>query len=492
MLDRRHFLHDASLAALFTAGGRSLADEPVAPDWPKNNPFLLNNFAPVAEEVVEDNLRVVGKLPKELEGTYLRNGPNPQFPPKGQYHWFDGDGMVHAVGLSNGKATYRNRFILSDGLKKERAAGKALYAGLAAPPDLKALMRGKLSELYKNAGNTNLVRHNGELLALYEAGQPTRLKLPQLSTKGVENFGGGLKHNFTAHPKTDPKTGVMIAFGYQPVKPYVRFSLIDAEGKLEGPYSLDMPDAVMMHDFAVTERFIIFPAFPMTFSLTRAVQGGPMMMFEKELPSRFYLVDRKNLKAKPKLFEAASCFAFHAMNAWDEGNTVTLVMCRYPEFPGLLASGGGGDKVGETKPVLYRWQMDLKSGKIVGDALEDEGSEFPVIDATHTGKPIRFGYCGDPGKEMFAGVKKFDFKSGTFTKQSFGEGLEGGESVFVKRADSMEEDAGWLLSFVYEAGKKRSELWVGDAQAGPKDKPVARVIIPRRIPWGFHGLWVPA
>ena len=78
---------------------------------PGENPFLRGIFAPVSTEITTDDLKVIGEIPMDLDGAYLRNGPNPIFQPRGRYHWFDGDGMVHAIEFHNGKATYRNRWM---------------------------------------------------------------------------------------------------------------------------------------------------------------------------------------------------------------------------------------------------------------------------------------------------------------------------------------------------------------------------------------------
>jgi len=93
----------------------------------EENPLLQGNFGPWRMEGDAPDLEVEGEVPRELAGTYYRNGPNPAFEPAGRYHWFDGDGMIHAIRLEDGRARYRNRWVLSEGLKEERTAGQALY-----------------------------------------------------------------------------------------------------------------------------------------------------------------------------------------------------------------------------------------------------------------------------------------------------------------------------------------------------------------------------
>src|SRR5213596_370957 len=162
---RRHFLSATASAPLLALYHAVAADKK-----PPRSPLLEGNFAPVREEVTADNLKVIGKLPKELNGLFVRNGPNPQFEPKGAYHWFDGDGMLHGVRLKDGKASYRNRYIRTDGWTEENRAGKALYTGMLGLPDFKKIAQ--TGEPGKNTANTALVWHNGKLLALWEGGAP--------------------------------------------------------------------------------------------------------------------------------------------------------------------------------------------------------------------------------------------------------------------------------------------------------------------------------
>src|SRR5262245_18542055 len=169
------------------------------------NPFLQGNFAPWRLEGTADDLEVVGEIPRQLNGTFYRNGPNPAYEPRGLYHWFDGDGMIHAITLRDGRAEYRNRWVLNDGLKEEQASGEALYSGLldVSPSE---------QPRFKVTANTNIVFHAGKLLALVEAALPTRMAPASLDTIGLYDFDGRLSGPMTAHPKIDPETGEMMFF----------------------------------------------------------------------------------------------------------------------------------------------------------------------------------------------------------------------------------------------------------------------------------------
>src|SRR6202022_3014105 len=101
---------------------------------PGGTPFLQGPFAPVHQEIDVEDVRVEGRLPAELNGSYIRNGPNPQFTPIGSYTYpFDGDGMVHRLTFEEGRVAYRNRWVATRGLTAERRSGRALYGGMLTP-----------------------------------------------------------------------------------------------------------------------------------------------------------------------------------------------------------------------------------------------------------------------------------------------------------------------------------------------------------------------
>src|ERR1700754_1015787 len=81
------------------------------------------NLAPIPFECDAPFLRIEGELPRELNGTLYRNGPNPQFESSGA-HWFVGDGMLHAFRLENGRASYRNRWVRTPKFLAEHEAGR--------------------------------------------------------------------------------------------------------------------------------------------------------------------------------------------------------------------------------------------------------------------------------------------------------------------------------------------------------------------------------
>ncbi len=450
------------------------------------NPYLNSNFAPVRAEITTDNLKVIGELPANLSGMFVRNGPNPQWSPIGQYHWFDGDGMLHGVRISNGQASYSNRYVQTQAWKIEQAAGKAVWSGLLEPPQMD-----NPHGAYKNTANTALVWHAGQVLALNEGGAPHAIKVPDLETKGEYTYNGKLVSAFTAHPKVDPDIGEMMFFGYSFTPPYLQYSIVSAAGELLRTVPINLPMGVMMHDFAITENYTIFMDLPLTFNPERMQRGESLMMFERDRPSRFGIVPRYGDNSNIRWFESSPCYVFHTLNAYEVQDEIVLVACRMNATTVLNASNSQPDLEADI-PRLHRWRFNLSTGKVQEEMLDDVPAEFPRINENYLGQLTRYGYAGRMAKNslpLFDGLIKYDLSNGKSHTHEFGRGRYGGETVFAPSLNATAEDDGWLVTFVYDEDLETSELVVINAQ-DVTSEPIARVIIPQRVPYGFHGTWI--
>lgn len=457
--------------------------------------YLTDNFAPVKQEITADNLEVKGELPQELAGMFLRNGPNPQFKPIGLHHWLDGDGMLHGVHISNGKASYRNRYIRTEGFLIEQAQGKSIWPGLLNLPRFDS----PHGLMMKNTANTSCVWHARKLLSIWEAGAPYVVRLPDLETVGVHTFDGELASTFTAHPKVDPVTGEMIAFGFAPIAPpYLEYCVISADGKLLRTVPIDIPAPVMMHDFAITEHYTIFLDMPLTFRPMRIMLGQLPIKFETENPSCIGILPRHGDNRTIRWFNISTCMLYHVANAWEEGDEVVLIATRTPDtylFMPQEDKGEGGDTEFEHFR-LYSYRINLATGTVKEEPLDkdDVATEFPRINDDLTGRKTRYVYSSRQATYMrprllLDGLIKYDLETGSTQVHDFGRGRFGGDSTFAPRPNSTTEDDGWLLTFVWDAVAKHSELLVIDAKNFTAP-PVARVFMPQRVPYGFHATWV--
>lgn len=462
------------------------------------NYHLSGNFAPVQDEHTAEGLEVIGEIPSDIEGHFLRIGPNPVFVPDVQkYHIFDGDGMIHQVQFSGGKAVYRNRFVNTEGLRKEREKGTWIWKGMLAMGDVFSGKEPMPAEgPFKNTANTAMVYHNDTLYALMEAAKPHAMSLPGLETLGEVDFGGKLNHPFTAHPKVDAKTGEMMTFGYSPMPPYLTYSVVDPGGNIVHTTPITIPKGVMMHDCAITENFTIFLDLPITFDFTRAMSGGSPLAWEPENGSRIGIVPRMGSDADIKWFEIDNCMVFHVANSWEEGDEVVLQASRSLHTDVMNASENvGNEDMSDQLGQLYEWRLNMKTGDVKGRHLDTANHcDFTRISDALTGYKTRYAYAArfsEDNSGRFDGELKYDDETGALQVHKFGPGRFGGEGVFAPRKGATSEDDGYVVCFVWDENTESSECVVIDAQ-NFEAEPVARIKIPYRVPFGFHASWVNA
>lgn len=460
-----------------------------------SNFFLDGNFSPVTEERDADNMTVVGSIPEDLNGHFLRVGPNPVHVfSEAAYHTFDGDGMIHAIEFSGGQAHYRNRFIQNDGFKLEQEHGDWLYKGMNSLMDPTPAPIPAGAPSAKNLANTALTYHNKTLYALHEPSQPTVIELGSLSTKGPTDFDGKLQHPFTAHPKIDPKTGEMIAYGYSFQAPFVTYSVIDKNGDLIHTTPITIPRSIFMHDFGATEKYTLFLDFPITLDIGRAISGGPAVDFEPQYGSRIGVMPRHGCDNDVRWFDVETGVVVHTANAWDDGDEVVLQASRSTTADIAGAGTSEGNNLSENQGRLYEWRINLKTGDVAERTLSNIPCDFTRINDDYACHKTRYVYAGIFNTERaftFDGLMKYDNESGVTTEFTYGPQRHGGEAVFAPKTSSHSEDEGYLVCFIHDEAKDQSECLILDAQ-NLSEGPVATIIMPFRVPYGFHAGWVSA
>jgi len=456
------------------------------------NFFLDGNFAPVTEERDASDMKVAGTIPQDLEGNFLRIGPNPaHLFSEEAYHTFDGDGMIHAIEFRNGSAHYRNRYVQTEGFKLEQERGDWIYKGMNSMMDPTPSRVPDGAPTSKNLANTAFAYHNNTLYALHEPSQPTVVTLPELQTQGPTDFDSKLTHPFTAHPKVDQKSGDMMTFGYAFQPPYVTYSVINSAGELVHTTPVTIEKPVFMHDFAVTEKYSLFLDFPITLDIERAIAGGPALDFEPEHGSRIGVMPRFGTDADVRWFEVETGSVVHTANAWDEGDEIVLQASR-SKTSDIAGAGLAADNLEDTQGLLYEWRINLKTGSVAERVLSDVHCDFTRVNDVHACHQTQFVYGAVFNAERpftFDGVMKFDNKTNATTTFHYGKNRYGGEAVFAPKTDAKAEDDGYLICFVQDEATSNSECLILDAQdlsAGP----VATISIPYRVPYGFHSGWV--
>jgi 8'-apo-carotenoid 13,14-cleaving dioxygenase len=442
------------------------------------NPYLQGNYAPVADEVTAFDLQVIGELPAELNGRYLRNGPNPMSEvDQSTHHWFIGDGMVHGVRLRDGKAEwYRNRYVGSTNLSQ-----------LRGQPDIP----GRNWNDNPSGPNTNVGGFAGTTWAMVEAGGcPVELTY-ELETVGRNDFYGTLPGAFTAHPKVDPDSGEMHAVVYALPQwmDHVQYVVVGTDGRVRRTVDVPVKDGPMVHDMSLTQKYAVVYDMPVTLDLDLAFAGRFPFSWNPDHGSRLGFLPREGEAADIVWVDVPISYVFHPMNAYDQADgSVVIDLCVYDRMFDSDVRGPFGD----TFARLERWVVNPATRTCSTSVISTDWTEFPRHRGSLTGKPYRYGYCASPSMEPTWPTLKFDLHTGERSVFQHGPGRSAGEPVFVPRqgSDPIDgEDDGWLVTLVHDVPAGTAELVVLDAQDFSRPE-VARVLLPQRIPYGFHGNWV--
>ncbi|XAR69206.1 Zeaxanthin 7,8-dioxygenase [Bertholletia excelsa] len=475
---------------------------------------LSDNFAPVDELPPTECSVIEGSLPPSLDGAYIRNGPNPQFLPRGPYHLFDGDGMLHAIRIFGGRATLCSRYVRTYKYTIEKEAGSSVlpnvfsgFNGLTA-----SAARGAVTAARALAGqfnpangiglaNTSLALFGNTLYALGESDLPYAVKLSpggDVVTLGRRDFDGKLFMSMTAHPKIDPDTGETFSFRYGPVPPFLTFFRFAADGTKQPDvpiFSMTRPS--LLHDFAITKKYAIFADIQIGMNPIEMVRGGSPVGSDAGKVPRLGVIPRyAKDDSEMRWFDVPGFNIIHAINAWDEdgGNAVVMVA------PNILSVEHTLERMDLIHASVEKVRIDLMTGIVSRLPVAARNLDFAVINQQYTGKRNRYVYAavGDPMPKI-TGVVKLDVsvsegdrRDCTVASRMFGPGCYGGEPFFVaKEPNNLEadEDDGYVVTYVHDENTGESSFLVMDAKS-PNLDTVARVKLPRRVPYGFHGLFV--
>ncbi len=450
----------------------------------KPNPYLHGIHSPMRDEKTITDLSVTGSIPSELNGRYLRIGPNPAGPVnEAAHHWFVGDGMVHGVRLQGGNALwYRNRWIRSEPVSK--VLGEAILPGSR---------KGTSATV-----NTNILGHAGATWALVEAtAYPARID-EELNTIAHDPFGGTLKGSFTAHPHLDPDSGEMHAICYEGTDPnHIRHVIVDAAGKVRKEERIMVQDGPSIHDCMITEKYVIILDLPVTFSMKTLLAGHAFpYKWNPDHKARVGLLPKEGGNNDVIWCDVDPCYIFHPCNAFENADgTITFDACVHNN---MFAQSTQGPDSAATP--FERWTINPAARSVSRTVVDSDSQEFPRHNEAMTGKRYRYAYCMslpdgfDAASPNQSKLYKHDMETGTRQVHDFGSGHIPGEFVFVPKADGRnegrKEDDGWLMGYVVNVDEETSDLVVLDA-ANFDGAPQAVVHIPHRIPPGFHGNWVP-
>lgn len=441
--------------------------------WTSESPFLTRAFAPVFDERNDANLPIEGEIPKGLRGVFMRNGPNPEFKPDEHYAYpFDGTGMIHAIYLENGRARYRNRWVLTKELARERAAGQRIYNSTFSPPP------------HANLANTNIIHHGGRYLALYEGGAPYEMDR-DINTVGLFNYDGKLPGAMSAHPKVDPASGELLAIAYHLETGGLVYLRADKTGQFDRAVTFQAPWPAIVHDVAITDRHVAAFICPLVFDFSRK---GPPAVWEPDRGTMVALVPRDAHAAEDvKWIKGPPFFHWHAVNAFAEGDRIEIVVPWYDAFSLTSAA---------RKLELHRLVIHTDTNIVEDQTIDDRPCEFGRINDAYLGRRARYGYVGlrdprpgeTPQPGAFEAIARYDLQTGKKTVHQFPPGVTICEPVFVADPHGRQEEDGFIFTFVHEAASAGGSFMIFDARR-LEDEPLAVIRLPRRVPAGLHGSW---
>jgi carotenoid cleavage dioxygenase len=467
---------------------------------------------PLGAEYELPDLAIEGRIPDEVEGVFFRAVPDPAFPPyiEDGGAVLSGDGMVSAIRIAGGRASFAIRYVQTARHTAEVAAGRALFGKYRNPYTDKPEAAG----MDRTVANTTPVWHAGRLFMTKEDGRPYRVNPRTLETLGRYDFGGKLKsQTVTAHVRIDPETGELFFYGYEAdglASTKVAYCVVDRHGTLQSEQWFDAPYCAMMHDFTVTKNYALFPVYPTTCDAQRLRAGGDHWVHEMDRDSWVGVMPRYGSVEKMRWFrgpKGVSCY--HMMNAFEDAEgRIQFDQClsSVNVFPFIQRASGLNIAPGETGSRLERWTIDLRQGsECVAATVIGPPGDLPVIPASVQGRPYSHAWmltmnpamqgpplAGGPVGAMFNTLLRLDFTGKPPQALALPPAHCFNEPVHVPSAKSGAE--GWLLTVVdSQTGPSdfKHALWVLDA-GNPSAGPVAKAEIPHRLRPQVHGWWVAA
>ena len=430
-------------------------------------------LAPVGDEVAVPDPAVAGVIPRELNGTLIRNGPNPlggRFRGDSVLDWWPEAAMLHALSFRDGRAVeYRNRWV-----RTRRWAEARGRADADAFPDTNP--------------NVNVVHHAGALLAMAEGGAPVAVTR-RLDSDHMPDWLGPLAMGCGAHVKQDRHTGELVTFRSGWESPQVSCAVHGPEGQSLSAFTVELEATAsipMMHDIAITASRTVLLDLNVGYDLSMLSRGYrlPLRWFD-DRPARLGVLPRHG--GSVRWYEIEPCFIQHVVNAYDDADgTLVLEAVRYPWY---FRAAPDGSFEADPLGLLWRYRLDPASGRAHEEQIDDVFVELPRINEWHTGRRHDVLYAVEqPSTEEMRGLTRIHRRTGERQRFEVPPGDQNSEPVFVPRPGAADEDDGWLLACIYRRATDTSDVVILDAR--DIRRPVATVSLPRRIPAGFHGAWI--
>ena len=449
-------------------------------------------------------------LPAGLQGTLYRNGPAlMQRGTTAFRHWFDGDALVHAYRIGGNRLNHRASMVRTERFAAEEAAGRYLWDGFGTSI-AGARPLNKPDDV--NVANISVLPVDGELLALWEAGSPYRLDPQSLATRGRKVFSAESDRlPFSAHPRVD-RDGTIWSFGYLSGSGKIILYRLDRGGSIKQLNVVDAPNADMIHDFAITERFLVFSLMPLI-AEPRARYNSALERYQwhPERAGVVLLIDKNTLAIAHRI-EMPALMNFHLGNAWDDGQSVRFHSMQVGDYHGLMNamySAVAGSPIRSFRSAddgIVECTVDLASKQVSVSTLASGGLDFPAWDKRRTGQrsdhlmALRASSTITQGSFAVNELVLIDHHRGRRGSWDYGSHEIAEEHLFapsrissttrgtVGRAGNA-TDPGWVIGTHYNWLSQRTTMSVFDSRA-IDDGPIANAQLPYGFPPGLHGAYV--
>ncbi|CAI8599842.1 unnamed protein product [Vicia faba] len=518
----------AKLVDVFVDSFFEFIDKPLLPS--------KSNFAPV-EELGEALLvnSIQGRIPSDFpEGVYIRNGPNPLFGGlkstnsifgKSSHIWVEGEGMLHAMYFQKSShgtwnVTYNNKHVETETYNLEKHRNKPLFLPAIEGNSLAVLFAYLFNWLRsgkanKYISNTNVFEHSGKFYSVAESHMPQEIDIFSLKTLNNWELGAAWNRPFTSHPKKAPITGELVTLGVEPIKPFAVVGVISADGKkLVHKVDIKLNRCSLCHDIGVTQRYNVIMDFPLTIDLIRLLRGGQLIKYDKKEYARIGIMPRYGNSDSIKWFEVEPNCTFHIINSFEDGDEVVVRGCR--SLDSLIPEPNPNSNDYEWLSRGYEWRLNMKTGEVKEKDLCGEKvvyMDFPMINENFVGIKHKYAYTQvvDPtANSTTQDVPKYGGLAKLYLEESceeFSMSMVKDEGIkmeyhmfekntycngaaFVGRDGGVEEDDGWIITFVHNEDTNKSQVHIIDTKNFCAQT-VAKIELPCRVPYGFHGAFMP-
>lgn len=465
-------------------------------------PQYRQGFLSQTDEREPTRLTVQGDFPDWLSGQLIRTLPAEfEIGDRSYNHWFDGQAMLAAFRFQDGRVVYHNKMLQSDTYKKNKERGEISVSEFATDP-CESLFK-RVKNLFSAPETTdnccvNVFPLNDEAVVTTETTLPILFNTESLEPLRHLELKEKLKGPVTSpHPVKDYRTGRLYNYAVEyGMNSYYHVYYFE-KGK-ETPdilCSIEVDRPAYMHSFGMSERYLILTEFPKRVNpLDMQIGGKPFIenyRWQPEKGTRFQIMDKEKGEVV-RTVETEAFFSFHHVNAFEKDGTLHVDLITYADdtIIDLLYLDHLRNQPFSWASQLTRFLLDLNTGSLQRVTLSDTPLELPRFhDGKYGEREYRYVYGSSIYRDnnFLDSIAKIDVQHGAATVWQEA-GAYPGEPIFIPRLHPDAEDDGVLLSVVLDTRKDSSFLLVLDARDLSE---LARAEMPHRLPFGFHGAFLP-